>query len=161
MLDELLPTGLTAAARKLGVEPLEVVRLMVVSDTISPGFTMTDDHLRKLAEVGDIASGWWRGVELPDDEIPVRQRVRAMLGILLARSADGPVRMDNLWRGLPVDDQELVEEALRVLAEEGLVEIRNTVSGIRVGVLPARVAEVQALVEGTAQSAGLNELYQE
>lgn len=161
MLDELLPTGLTSAARKLGIEPLEVVRLMVISDTISPGFAMTDDHLRKLTEVGDIAAGWWRGVDLPDDEIPVRQRVRAMLGILLARGTEGPVRMDNLWRGLPTDDQELVEEALRILAEEELVEIRNTVSGIRVGVLSSREADVHALVARTAQSAGLNELYQE
>lgn len=161
MLDELLPSGLSTAARKLGVEPLEVVRLMVVSDTVSPGFSVTDDHVAKLAEIGQIESGWWQGVALPEDDNPARQRVRAMLTVLLERAAEGPIRMDNLWRGLPVDEQELVDDGLRTLAEEEVVEIQNAVSGILVGLIEGQVDTVRSLSEGQGSSPGLNELYQE
>lgn len=158
MFDELLPVGLTGAARRLGVEPLEVVRLMVVSDSVTSGYIVTDDHLRKLAAVGGIEAGWWDGVPEPAD---ARGRIRAVLGLLLRRAPNGrAVRIDNLWRGLPLEDQQLVEDALNVLADEELAEISNEQAGVMISVPPEQTAAVQALADGTSRSAGLDELVQ-
>ncbi|MCB9677518.1 MAG: hypothetical protein H6737_20585 [Alphaproteobacteria bacterium] len=162
MLDDLLPKGLTDAARRLGVEPLEVVRLMVVTDTVSDGFAATDDHVAKLAAFGAIETGWWEGAELPKDKNESRQRVRAAIGLVLGRCAGGVrVRMDNLWRGLPLDAQELVEEAMNVLSDEGLVRIENAASGVLITVPADSEAQLRELASGKADSDGLNELYQD
>ncbi|MEZ4318231.1 MAG: hypothetical protein R3F61_12045 [Myxococcota bacterium] len=161
MLDELLPTGLCDAARSLGVEPLEVVRLMVATDTVSDRFSASPDHLEKLAEFGGIEGGWWEGAELPEDDNPIRQRVRAAIGLLLGRSAgEDYLRMDNLWRGLPLEDQETVEEAMNILSDEGLVEIDNAEKGVLIAVPSESQAALRALATGEGESDGLNELYQ-
>lgn len=158
MYEELLPTGLTGAARKLGVEPLEVVRLMVLSDTVTPSFQVTEAHLEKLRTLGRIHHGWWNGVELPKDELPARAKVRAALGILLKHAPEGPVRMDNLWRGLPVDDQALIEEALNLLADEEVLVVANDEVGVTVSVPADHVATVKAIVDGSSQPDVLNAL---
>lgn len=161
MYEELLPIGLVGAARRLGVEPLEVVRLMVVTDSVTPGYVVTDDHLRKLAEVGRIESGWWDGVELPADANPARARVRAALHLLIERAPAGaPVRMDNLWRGLPVDDQALIEDALNALADDERVEIECADSGVLVCVPPSQVEALKAIATGKAKSDILDALVQ-
>lgn len=160
MLEELLPTGLNDAARRLGVTPLEVVRLMVASDSVTPGFSATADHLRKLAEIGQIEGGWWEGAELPTDENASRQRVRAAVGLLLGRAASGPIRMDNLWRGLAPADQQLVAEAMDILGFEDKVDIQSANCGITIGVRSDQREFLAALASGDAESPGLNELYQ-
>lgn len=161
MFEELLPIGLTGAANRLGVEPLEVIRLMVVADCVTPGFTVSEDHLLKLARTGGIEAGWWDDMELPEDDQPLRQRVRAALQLLLAKaSAGAPIRMDNLWRGLPLEDQELVEDALNVLADEDLVVLENHESGVRILIAPGQEAAIRGLVDLTVVSEGLDELVQ-
>lgn len=159
MFEELLPTGLTSAARRLGVEPLEVVRLMVVSDTVTPGFIVTPEHLHKLQRLGGIEGGWWQGIELPEDASPARARVRAALGLLLKQGADGPIRMDNLWRGLSLDDQGLIEEALNLLADEEIVLVENAEMGVVVSVPPASRDRVQRISDGAEQVESLEPLF--
>ena len=46
MLEDLLPKGLTEAARRLGVEPPEVVRLMVVTDISNAGKAVKLSNVR-------------------------------------------------------------------------------------------------------------------
>jgi hypothetical protein len=162
MLENLIPSGLTGAARNLGVEPLEVVRLMVMTDTVSDGFNCNADHLQKLAAYGQIETGWWDGAELPEDDNATRQRVRAAIGLLLGRCSGGQtIRLDNLWRGLPVEEQELVEEAMNILADEERVQIGNHTSGVRIGVPPDQEDGLKAIANGKAESEGLAELYQD
>ena len=162
MIEELLPSGLTGAARSLGVEPLEVVRLMVMTDTVSDGFSVNEDHVQKLANFGQIESGWWDGAELPKDDNPTRQRVRAAIGLLLGRCAGGQtIRLDNLWRGLPIAEQEIVEEAMNILADEERVQIGNHSSGVRIGVPADQEDGLKAIANGEADSDGLAELYQD
>lgn len=161
MYEELLPVGLTGAAIRLGVEPLEVIRLMVVADCVTPGFTVTEDHLLKLARTGGIETGWWDDVEVPEDDLPLRARVRAALQLLLDKAPPGTaIRMDNLWRGLPLEDQELVEDALNVLADEEHVVLENHESGVRILIPPGQEAAIRGLVDLTVVSAGLDELVQ-
>lgn len=159
MYEDLLPTGLTAAARHLGVEPLEIVRLMVLSDTVTPGFQVSKEHLAKLGALGGIERGWWDGVALPEDSSPARSRVRAALQMLLARSGNGPVRMDNLWRGLPIGDQALIEEALNLLADEEIVTVENADMGVVVSVPSANVEQLRALGDGTGTLDALEPLF--
>ncbi len=162
MLEKLLPSGLTGAARDLGVEPLEVVRLMVMTDTVSDGFNCNEAHLQKLASYGQIETGWWDGAELPKDDNPTRQRIRAAIGLLLGRCTDGQtIRLDNLWRGLPIEHQQIVEEAMNILADEERVQIGNHTSGVRIGVPPDQAEALAAIANGEAESEGLAELYQE
>jgi len=161
MLEELLPTGLTETARRLGVEPFEVVRLMVATDTVSERFSATDDHLQKLMSFGEIESGWWEGAELPDDANPLRKRVRAAIGLLLGRAAGGTaIRMDNLWRGLGLADQVVVEEALNILADEELVVIENTDSGVKISYTAAAEEVLRELASGKSDVEALTEVYQ-
>lgn len=159
MFDELLPTGLTGAARKLGVEPLEVVRLMVLSDTVTPSFGVTDDHLAKLKALGRIEHDWWQGRALPKDDNAARARVRGALALLLEKSGKGPIRMDNLWRGLEIEQQALIEEALNLLADEEVLVVANDEVGVTVSVGADHQATVQAIAEGKSQPDVLNPLY--
>lgn len=159
MYDELLPMSLSAGATRLGVEPLEVIRLMVQSDTITPGLTLTAGHLSQLATLGGIESGWWDDLEVPTDSNPQRAIVRAALGLLADRAAE-PVRMDNLWRGRPLDEQELIEESLNLLDEAGTVRIVNAPAGVQLIVDPSAVATVRAIADGSQSVDGLDELFQ-
>ena len=159
MIESLLPTTLTGAARRLGVEPLEVVRLMVVSDSVSPGFKVSEEELGRLAALGRMEWGWWDGFALPDDPQPLRQRVRGALQLLISRGATGPIRMDNLWRGLPPDDQRLIEDALNVLADEELLVIQNAVPGVQVHISSGKTDVIQGIADGTVESPGLTDLY--
>jgi hypothetical protein len=159
MFDELLPASLSTGAKRLGVEPLEIVRLMVQSDTVTPDLTVTSSHLAQLAEVGGIESGWWEGVDLPADTHPQRAVVRAAIG-LLAERASGPVRMDNLWRGRPLRDQELIEETLNLLDEAGTIQIVNAPQGVQVLVDAAQVDTLKGISAGTTTFAALDELFQ-
>lgn len=157
MYDELLPMSLSTGATRLGVEPLEVIRLMVQSDTITPSLTLTRGHLGQLATLGGIESGWWDNITLPTDSNAQRAIVRAALG-LLADRAENPVRMDNLWRGRPLDQQELIEEALNLLDEAGTLRIVNAPAGVQLVVDPGAIATVRAIAEGSQSVEGLDEL---
>lgn len=161
MFDELLPASLSTGARELGVEPLELVRLLVESDTVTTHLTVTPDHLARLAQLGGIESGWWDGVELPPDTVPARARVRGALGLLLQRGDGGKaVRMDNLWRGLAGEDQELLDEAMNILADEEVIRIVNAPAGVQVLLDAPNASKISALIAGTSSTPGLDELYQ-
>ncbi|MCB9668518.1 MAG: hypothetical protein H6736_02985 [Alphaproteobacteria bacterium] len=160
MLDELLPMTLSQGAARVGVEPLEIVRLMVGSDLVSPDLTVSPAQLDKLAEAGGIESGWWEGVAIPADTVAGRGVVRAALGILAARAASGPVRMDNLWRGRPLDDQDLIEQAVETLDEAGTLQIVNAPAGVQVMVEADGIQQLQAIAAGT-ESGGLDEIFQD
>src|SRR5687767_14283894 len=120
MLEELMPVGLADAARKLGTEPFEVVRLLVAANAVPQGpLQLGPDAVDRLREIGRIEAGWWEGVTLPKDANPRRARVRAAIQLLIdkERFGDATTRMDNVWRGLRVDEQQLLQGALMALAE--------------------------------------------
>lgn len=163
MLDELRPMGLGAAARRLGVDLFEVVRLVVATDTPSEQLGFSPEQVENLRAFGGIEGPWWPDVELPEDEHPLRQRVRAAVQQLVARGLVGEhtTRMDNVWRGLPVDDQLFLQTALTTLGEEGVLVIAATPSGVRVSVAEARLDTARAIADGRLDTPGLTALYQE
>ena len=152
MLEELQPLSLTDAARRLGIDPFEVVRLLVVAGQVSDKAIIVDPQaLEDLRKLGRIDSSWWEGAELPKDEDPRMQRVRAAAGLLLSRGHVGDeaaTRMDNVWRGLPFDDQELLQRALAALAEAGLLRIVASRVALMVCIAPGAEEKVKELVDG-------------
>jgi hypothetical protein len=164
MLDELRPKGLKEAALSLGVEPFEVVRLLIAADAVPPGAMRLDDELLgTLREVGGIEASWWAGDdELPEDDDPRRARVRAALGALLAREiiGDATTRLDNVWRGLSPDDQLVLQAAFTALAEDGLLALLATPVGLKVAVVAGKQVEAQTIVDGSGSSASLDALLQ-
>lgn len=164
MLSEFHPLGVTDAARRLGLDPFEVVRLLVASgkasDDGAPVYSA--ELVEELRVFGRIDPPWWGGVDLPDDANPLRQRVRAALQLLLEKGVvgDATTRMDNVWRGLPFEDQGLLQQAVMVLAEEGALRVVGSPVGLLVSIDPAAKATVEGLAAGTKESAGLSALYQ-
>lgn len=162
MLDELRPLGLGAAARSLGVDLFEVVRLLVASDGDLETLRLTPEQLERLRAFGAIEPPWWPDVELPEDEHPLRQRVRAAVQQLIDRGFVGaPTRMDNVWRGLPVDDQAFLQTALTVLGEEGVLAITASPAGVQLAVAEDRFELARAIADGRQDTPGLAALYQE
>ncbi|HHO49992.1 MAG TPA: hypothetical protein ENK18_03765 [Deltaproteobacteria bacterium] len=153
MLDELQPLSLTAAARRLGIDPFEVVRLLVVADAVPKGpFALAPELVQRLGELGRIEPPWWEGVALPNGEgHPGLKRIRAALGLLLSRghTAERPTRLDNVWRGLEHTEQELLSRALHTLAEASLLSIEVTPIGQLVCVRDEARERVQAIAEGS------------
>lgn len=163
MLDELRPLGLGAAARSLGVDLFEVVRLLVASDSPLDTLRLTPEQVEQLRAFGGIEPPWWPDVELPEDEHPLRQRVRAAVQQLIDRGHVGArsTRMDNVWRGLPVDDQAFLQTALTVLGEEGVLAISATPTGVQLAVAEDRLDLARAIADGRQDTPGLAALYQE
>jgi len=163
MLTEFQPLGLTDVARRLGVDPFEVSRLVVAAGKgLDAPMQFSGEFVAELRELGRIDDPWWDGVDLPEDPNPLRQRVRAALHLLVDKGLVGDVttRMDNIWRGLPFDDQALLQQAVMVLAEEGALRVVGSKVGLMVSIDPASADTVKALAAGTSESAGLQSLYQ-
>jgi hypothetical protein len=163
MLSEFQPLGVTDAARRLGLDPFEVVRLLVAADKGLDGpMQFTPELVEELRTLGRIDPPWWADVELPEDANPLRQRVRAALQLLLDKGVvgDQTTRMDNLWRGLPFEDQGLLQQAVMVLAEEGSLRVVGSPIGLLVAVEASAKDTVAGIAAGTNDSAGLTALYQ-
>lgn len=158
MFDELVPMSLSEGARRAGVEPLELLRLMVESDTVTPRLQLTAAQVENLVRVGGVEYDWWNAV--PTDGLTERQIVLVAVGLLAVHAREGkPVRMDNLWRGRPVEQQQRIEEALNLLDEQGTIRIVNAPAGVQIHVDASTVPTLEAIGAGT-EDGGLGVLFQ-
>ena len=161
MLDELMPLGLADAARKLGTEPFEVVRLLVAANAVPHGPLQVDgEAIERLREAGRIEPSWWDGISLPKDANARRARIRAAVQLLIDkdRVGEATTRMDNVWRGLRAEDQQLLQGALMALAEEGVLRLGATPIGLVVSIEPKATDTATRLVAGKHDSPGLKAL---
>jgi hypothetical protein len=163
MLDEFRSVGLTDAARRLGVDPFDVVRLLVADGR--RGATLRFDHatIEHLRQLGRIEGSWWTGVSLPADPSPLRARVRAAVQLLQQRGHVGAsqTRMDNTWRGLSPDEQDGLRRCLQALADDGVLDVHATSIGAMVSISPKALDQVQKLVAGGATPAALQAALEE
>lgn len=150
MLDEFRPLTLTDAARRLGVDPFEVLRLQVAAGIAEPSMTFDAATIDRLREVGRLDGPWWAGVSLPTDDNPRRARVRAAVQLLQMRGHTGEsrTRLDNTWRGLASEEQSLVRDGLQALSEDGVVEIAASPIGLMVSIPAKALDQVQQIVAG-------------
>lgn len=159
MLDDLAPVGLADAARRLGTEPFEVVRLLVAAAAVPEGPLMIDATLiERLREIGGIEPTWWHDQALPKDKSPARARVRAALEMLISRGrvGDQQTRMDNVWRGLDPADQEALQLGLGALAEDGVLRITATPVGLKISVEAGQKERAEKIASGKEESAPLS-----
>jgi hypothetical protein len=164
MLEDLEPVGLTTAARRIGCDPFEVIRLLVAAGAVPEGSLVIDAELvDKLRGIGRIEPPWWEGVALPQDNNPARARVRAAVQLLLERGriGDDRTRMDNVWRGLPPSDRRLLERALSAFSHEGIVRISPSAIGPLISIEPVAVEAAKKFVAGKLDSPGLRALLAE
>lgn len=163
MLDELQSLGLVGAARALGVDPFEVMRLRVAAGHASDAeLRFTQEEIDTLRTLGGIEGSWWESVELPEDANPLRQRVRAAVDQLIKRGRIGETRtrMDNVWRGLPYADQEFLQQALSTLADEGVLQLASAPTGLEISVATDALPRAASLAQGEIDTDGLTALYQ-
>lgn len=163
MLHELQPLGLVDSAKRLGLDPFELVQLLVATDGVPKDMVFSTEQVDGLIGKGGVESGWWDEATLPEgDKNPKRQRVRAALGLLLDRGHVGGAgtRADNLWRGLSSEDQMLVRDAVLVLVDEGLLDNVPAKSANNVTVSAEHEARVRDIVEGRTEHSALSALYE-
>ena len=161
MRDDLRPLSLTEAARSLGIDPFEVVRLMVAGTGVPQGqLYLTREQVETLRSQGGIDPSWWEGARLPDDPNPRRRRLRAALSLLLVRDhvGDSVTRLDNVTRGLPPEEQRFLTNALRILSDVGLLTFEVRLIGVMVAVVPSAVGQVRTIADGNDMPAALTGL---
>lgn len=149
------------AATELGVEPFEVIRLLVASDAPLNALRVDHETLEKIRQLGAIER-WWDGESPPEDDNPKRAWTRAALHRLLTAGFVGEhmTRMDNLWRGLALGDQDLVREATNLLVESGALLSKMTRSGVQVAISPDAQHLVAEIVSGTQIPEALSALWE-
>lgn len=164
MLEELEPVGLPEAARRIGTDPFEVVRLLVAAGAVPEGPLLVDAEIvDKLRGIGRIEAPWWGEVALPKDSNPYRARVRAAVQLLLDKGRVGEerTRMDNVWRGLDKGNRQLLERAFAVFSEEGMVRISPSSIGPLLSIEPVAVEAAKKFAAGKLDSPGLRALLAE
>lgn len=161
MIDELRPMSLSTAARLLGLDPLEVVRLQVVFEKDTTSLELTPEDIDDLRDAAGIES-WWEQATLPNDDNPARAAVRGALHQLNFRVLVGEVttRLDNLWRGLSSDQQVAIEQAVMVLLEEGVLLTSASERGVQVSIKPGAEDVVEGIATGRSEPEGLAAMWQ-
>ena len=149
MLEDLRPMGLTEVARQLGIDPFEVVRLMVVARMPAEQLRFTSDQVERIRQAGGIEA-WWSGAKPATDS---RARVRMVAQQMVERGFVGEktTRADNLWRGLPLDEAEVVRNAVAAMVKEGWLITVASAKGAQVAILPRALEEMKRLADGKSE----------
>ena len=123
MLDSLRPKSIRDAALEAGIDPFELVRLLVAQKVELDALHLSQTQLDEVIDNSGIET-WWDSRRLPSDENSLRAAIRGALGQLVERELVGArtTRLDNLWRGLVIDQQVAIEQAIVMLMETGAVQ---------------------------------------
>ena len=162
MIDEFRSSTLVQAARKLGVNPFELVRLSVALDEPSADLRFTADSVERLREKAGIES-LWQSNSLPSASNPIEAAVRGAMQLLLDKNMVGTntMRLDNLSRGLTTPQQEAIDEATALLAEGGSVLLMSAPAGLQVSIAPGREGAVRSLADGSQVPPAVRALWTE
>ena len=147
MTDENSPLGLADAARKLGVNPLELVRRTVLIREAPSPWVFSEARIESL-KVAEIP--WFDAGSLAPTPLG---RVRAALGALVLRGYHGERQapIEQVVSGLSSGDQTLIRRVFSALTKEGLLAS----SGGNISILPGSVERVSAISSGTADTPGM------
>lgn len=147
MIEDLRPLGLTDAARRIGVHPLEVVRRAVAAREPIVPWTFTE---ARIAALQGAEAPWFDLTNLPTTPI---DRVRAALGALVLRGYQGDRRapLEGIVAGLPAGDQSLIRRVFDALVREGLLTAANGAYSV----LPTATDRVSAISTGTSDTPGM------
>ena len=158
-LNALTPIGLNEVSRRLGVDPFETVRLLIATEQdLSGPMLFAPEVVEMLRDQGGVEDSWWPDAQQAEPQALVEAAVKQLLDRGLV--GDKTTRMDNVWRGLPIDDQALLQQALTVLAEEQVVRCVGTPIGLHVAVDASQKAVAEAIASGSSSTEGLDALYE-
>ena len=155
MLDDFRPIGLDDLAARVGVDPLEAVRLLVVAGATTDDQLYTPAHIEKITAAGGVAT-WWSGPP-PKDDNAARAHVRGALQMLIDGGYVGEkgARIDNLWRGLPSANAEPIRDAVDLLVAEGVLLLAHTQAGPMVSIASRAQSDVSRIAQGAHEPAAL------
>lgn len=162
MLHDLQPLGLTAAAKRLAMDPFELIQLLIATDGVPKDLVFTAAQVDGLVGKGGVEAGWWDEAEFVEDKNARRRRVRAALKLMLDRELVGPpgTRPDNLWRGLDAAEQKLIRDALAVLVDDEVLERVPHMAGNHVAIRAEGKERVVEIVEGRTEHPSLSALFE-
>jgi hypothetical protein len=150
MWNESQPLTVSELARRLDVEPFEVVRLLVAAGKPRDTLLFADDATAALAAYAGIER-WWEALPEPvDGADPRKTLLQHCLRRLLAGKyiGDRRTRQDNLWRDLPRDLREFMKDAVEVLIEENVLHLRAEATGLQISVRAEASERAKAMSEG-------------
>lgn len=155
MLDDFRPMGLDDLAARVGVDPLEAVRLLVVAGATTADQLYTPAHAEQIGTAGGVAT-WWKGPP-PTDDNAARGHVRGALQMLIDGGFVGEkgARIDNLWRGLASSDAEPIRDAVDLLVAEGILLLAHTQAGPMVSIASRAQPDVSRIAQGSLEPAAL------
>jgi hypothetical protein len=154
------PIGLYEAGRLLGLDPFEIVRLLVLAGAFpAREIALGPEHLAVVRSTGGVED-WWTPPP-PRTGDARRSIVLAVLGRLIEHGAVGDTgtRADNLWRGLPPEDQLLVQQAVQLLVQSGRIATWMTPRGVQVAVAHEAVEDLRRVAAGEADPGPLGALW--
>lgn len=146
MADRQTVASLADTARALAVDPLDVVRLCVATET-EPGFgfALPSTTVQTLVEAGGLDDPW-----PPLAGSHTIDRLRAGLAALGELRSGHAVRLDRLTQGLDRDARASLVHALEAAQDEGWVTIANELRGRFVALADGSSEPLQAFLDGAA-----------
>lgn len=162
MIEEFRSAKLVDAAKSLGVNPFELVRLSVALGEPTSDLRFSSDSLATIQDKAGIRR-FWADRALPSTGNPIEASVRGACGLLLDLGFVGNTgtRLDNLSRGLTDVQAEVIDEATALLAEEGAVLLMSSSAGLQVSVAPGFEGQIRAIADGSNTPATIASLWAE
>jgi hypothetical protein len=154
VISDLRPVGLVDSAKRLKIDPFELVRIEVGLGSPLERLGWSTERLDVIARDGGIEPRWLDPAKLPSTPAG---RVREAFGELGRRGFVGAksTRLENLARGLSLAEGDMIRRAAPLMAEEGLLLLASGPLGALVAVRPGSEAKVAAVAAGTVESRGL------
>lgn len=148
-------------ARKLGIHPFDVVRILTVKDALHPRLRFDSADLEKVRSQGGIETWWGPDRKIEEDTIRARGLMRSIVREMVRRRlvGDRTTRVDNVYRGLEPDDESIARKALNLLIQEHLIRTLPTAMGNHICIVPEQLPVMEALADGRAMPAGLAALW--
>jgi len=146
---EFQPLRPLAAARKLNLDPITLVRLSVEVGCLPDDLQFDHGILDALTEDGGLEN-WWGDRPAAQNQDERHALLLSVLEALLLRDliGDRTTRIDNLSRGLKTSDKALVDRFLLQLEAQGLLVTELSPLGRRIAISSDGAAKIRKLAAG-------------
>ena len=131
MLEDVKPLSISMAASAIGVDPFDLVRLLVARRRSGP-MELSHSELDAFCEQSGIETWWPDGLELQPGPALLSRVLSEMLERRHTRQA--ATRLDNLWRGLNASQQEFIHECVETLGAQHWLLLGATATGPTVAI---------------------------
>jgi len=143
------PKTFSDGARSLEIDPFELIRLLVLSDSMPLDLVVGEEHLERARHFGGIGS--LLGDEVSGLDFSDRS---ALLKVVLQRMMESgqigqqTLRLDNIWRGMEAEAIEFLQNAITALVEHGYLDSYSSVRSVQVSISADALDAVRAIVDG-------------